>query len=112
MKKKYEKLTKIAAEIGINISERKVRKFVERFLITGNLKLLKIVIFKHYQKRSETFKDVDERSKNDHLAVRYSTPKKINFSLKILHQILLYSIIILKLAFIVYYFFHGECIVM
>ncbi len=37
MKKKYEKLSKIAAEIGINISERKVRKFVERFLITGNL---------------------------------------------------------------------------
>jgi hypothetical protein len=36
MKKKYEKY-KIAAEIGINISERKVRKFVERFLITGNL---------------------------------------------------------------------------
>ena len=37
MKKKYEKLTKIATEIGINICERKVRKFVERFLITGNL---------------------------------------------------------------------------
>jgi len=37
IKKKYEKLTKIAAEIGINISERKVRKLVERFLITGYL---------------------------------------------------------------------------
>jgi DNA-binding transcriptional regulator PaaX len=37
MKIKYEKLINIAAEIGINVSERKVRKFVERFLITGNL---------------------------------------------------------------------------
>jgi len=37
MKIKYEKLINIAAEIGINVSERKVRNFVERFLITGNL---------------------------------------------------------------------------
>ncbi len=33
---------------------------------------ISFVFFKHYQKRSETFKDVDELSKNDHLAVRYS----------------------------------------
>jgi len=58
MKIKYEKLINIAAEIGINVSERKVRNFVERFLITGNLNekmraLHSLVNLNYYRKKTE-----------------------------------------------------------